>query len=116
MHCQDNLEVGLFKDVIVHDTNNNGQYRLGLQIDSLDRNHLCTTEETDTKTENYQQNNEEHQQVSVVCKYLGSSIFLHLPLYLYPPHYHLLWEWNNFKHTEAYTIHNFYMPNTKPRK
>jgi len=38
MHCQDNLEVGLFKDVIVHDTNNNGQYRLGLQIDSLDRN------------------------------------------------------------------------------
>ena len=36
----------LFQDTIVHDTNNIGQYRLGLQIDSLDTNRLCTTEET----------------------------------------------------------------------
>jgi len=46
VHCQDNFVVGLFQDAIDHDTSNNGQYRLGLQIDSLDRNHLRTTEET----------------------------------------------------------------------
>ena len=41
-----NFEVCLFQDVIVPDTNNIGQYRLVLQIDSLDRNHLCTSKET----------------------------------------------------------------------
>jgi len=37
VHCQ---------DTTVHDTNNTGQYWLGLQIDNLVRNRLCTTEET----------------------------------------------------------------------
>ena len=46
MHCQGNSEVDLFQEATVHDTNNIGQYRLGLQIDSLDTNRLCTTEET----------------------------------------------------------------------
>jgi len=46
VHCQGNSEVGLFQEAIVHDTNTNGQNRLGLQIGSLDRNRLCTTEET----------------------------------------------------------------------
>ena len=46
MHCQGNFEVGLFQDVIDQDTNNISQYRLGLQIDSLDRNCPYTTEET----------------------------------------------------------------------
>jgi len=46
VHCQGNFEAGLFQDVTVHDTSNIGQYRLGLQIDSLDRNRLCTAEET----------------------------------------------------------------------
>ena len=41
-----NFVVGLFQDATVHDTNNIGQYRLGLQIDSLDRNSLGATEET----------------------------------------------------------------------
>ena len=40
------FEVGLFQDAIVRDNNNIGKYRLGLQIDSFDRNRLCTTEET----------------------------------------------------------------------
>ena len=31
---------------IVHDTNDISRYKLGLQIDSLDRDHSCTTEET----------------------------------------------------------------------
>jgi hypothetical protein len=44
--CQGNFEDGNFQEVIVHDTNNIGQYRLGLQIGSLDRNHLCKMEET----------------------------------------------------------------------
>ena len=34
------------QDAIVYDTNHISQYRLGLQIDSLDRTRLCTTEET----------------------------------------------------------------------
>jgi hypothetical protein len=58
VHCQGNSEVGLLQEAIVHYTNNIGQYRSGLQIDSLNRYHLCTTEETEehTKTKNYQQN------------------------------------------------------------
>jgi hypothetical protein len=60
MHCQSNFEVGLFQDAIVRDTNNTGQCKLGLQIDSLGRNRLCTTKETRHQTENYQQNNKEH--------------------------------------------------------
>jgi len=34
-----------FRTQTVHDTNNISQYRLGLQIDSLDKNRLCTTGE-----------------------------------------------------------------------
>jgi len=60
VHCQGNFEVGLFQDTTVHDTNNTGQYRLGLQTDNSDRNRLCTTEETRHQTKNYQQNNEVH--------------------------------------------------------
>jgi hypothetical protein len=44
--CQGNFEVGLFQEAIGHDTNNTGQYRLGMQIGSWDRNRLCTTAET----------------------------------------------------------------------
>jgi len=44
--CQGNFEVGLLQDTTVNDSNDIGQHRLGLQIDSLDRNRLCTTEET----------------------------------------------------------------------
>jgi len=40
VHCQGNFEVDLFQDTMVHDTNNIGQYRLGLQIDSLARNYV----------------------------------------------------------------------------
>jgi hypothetical protein len=40
------LKLVSFKTQIVHDTNNISQYRLGLQIDSLDGNRLSTTEET----------------------------------------------------------------------
>ena len=46
VHCQGNFEAGLFQDVTIHDTSNIGQYRLGLQSDSLGRNHLYTAEET----------------------------------------------------------------------
>jgi len=46
VYCQGNSEVGLFQDATVHDTNNTGQYRLGLQIDHLDRNRLHTTQKT----------------------------------------------------------------------
>ena len=46
VHCQGNFEVGLFQDANDHDTNNISQYRLGLQINGLDRNRLCKTEET----------------------------------------------------------------------
>ena len=59
MQCQANFEVGLFQDTIVHDTNNIGQYRSGLQIDSLDRKYV-QLRKLGTKTENYQQNDEEH--------------------------------------------------------
>jgi len=31
---------------LVHDTDDISQYRLGLQIDGLDGNRLCTTQET----------------------------------------------------------------------
>ena len=37
-------------------------------------------------------------------------------MYPQPPHYHLLWGWNNFQHALTYVIRYFYMPNTKPRK
>ena len=46
VHCQGNFQVDLFQDAIVHDVNNTGPYSLGLHIDSLDRNRLCTTEKT----------------------------------------------------------------------
>jgi hypothetical protein len=28
-------------------------------------------------------------------------------MYPHPPHYHLLWEWNNFQHTQAYIIFTY---------
>jgi len=60
VHFQSNFEVGLFQDVTDQDTNNIGQYRLGLQIDSLDRNVHVQPRKLDTKTKNYQRNKEEH--------------------------------------------------------
>jgi len=41
----------------MYDTNNIGQYRLGLQLDSLDGNYV-QLRKLDTKTENYQQKEE----------------------------------------------------------
>jgi hypothetical protein len=65
--------------------------------------------------ENYQQYG--GALMGVCCeKYLGRTIFLHLPAYPHPPHYYLVWGWNNFQHTRTYTIHNFYDPNNEPRK
>jgi hypothetical protein len=58
VQCQGNSEVGFFQEAIVHDTNNIGQYMLGLQIDSSDRNHYVQLRKSDTKTENYRHNNE----------------------------------------------------------
>lgn len=58
-----------------------------------------------TKTKNYQQNKEEHQQWFVVRKYVGSSTSLHLPAYPHSPRYHLLSRQNNFLHTQAYRTH-----------
>jgi hypothetical protein len=45
VHCQGNLKLVSFR-MHYYNTNNIGQYMLGLQIDSLDGNFLCTTEET----------------------------------------------------------------------
>ena len=48
MHCKDNFDVGLFQDTMGRDNNNIGQYRLDLQIDSLDKNRLCATVKNST--------------------------------------------------------------------
>jgi hypothetical protein len=46
VHFHGNFEVGLFQDATDQDANTIGQYRLGLQIDSVDKNCSCTTKET----------------------------------------------------------------------
>jgi len=98
----------------VHDANNFGQQacKLTVSVEIV----YAQLGKLDTKTENCQQNNEEHKQGVCWSRHLGSSMFLHLPVYPHPPHYNLRWGWNNFKHTQAYMIHNFYMPNNKPCK
>jgi hypothetical protein len=88
------------------------EYRLSLKLTVLIGIVYVQLKKLESKTEIYQQTNEEDG----VHKYLEGSIFLHLPAHPHLPHYHLLWGWNNFQHTQAYTKHNSYMPNTKPRK